>query len=155
MTHGPIHQSGQGSAVERRSPSSATRYPVARGSAALVARIRAIWTPSLSVPRASDPSGPAGRSLRGYGADHAQAPGENGTSSSGICQKQWADDGCDCDPRVGRVSEYAEKAWLSRAQRAARFKFTWITCLIVCTTRSSPRPTVFLCRFESALSAAV
>jgi hypothetical protein len=30
-----------------------------------------------------------------------------------------------------------------------------ITCLIACTTRSSPRPTVFWCRFGSAPSAAV
>src|ERR1700675_738013 len=155
MTHGPIYQSGQGSAVECRSRSAATRYPVARGGAALVARIRAIRTPSLSVPRASDPSGPAGRSLRGYGADHAQTPGENGTSSSGICEKQWADDRCDRDPRVGRVSGYAEKAWLSRAQRTAHFKFTSIICLIACTTRSWPRPTVFLCPFGSAPSSAV
>jgi hypothetical protein len=30
-----------------------------------------------------------------------------------------------------------------------------IICLIACMTRSSPRPTVFLCPFESVLSAAV
>jgi len=155
MTHGSVDQSGQGSAVERRSPSAATRYPVARSSAALVTRVRPVRTPSLSVPRASDPSGPAGRSLRGYGADHAQTSGENGTSSSGVCEKQWADDRCDRDTRVGRVSGHAEKAWLSRAQRAAHFKFTLTTCLIACTTRSSPRPTVFLCRFGSVPSAAV
>jgi hypothetical protein len=154
MTHGSVDQSGQGSTVERRSPSVAMRYPVVRSSAAHVARVRPVRTPSLSVPRASDPSGPAGRSLRGYGADHAQTPGGNGASSSGVCEKQWADDRCDRDTRVGRVSEYSEKAWLSRAQRAVRLKFTLTICLIGCTTRSSPRPTAFLCPFGSALSAA-
>ena len=155
MTHDSIDQCGQGPAVERRSPSAATRCPVARSSPALVARVRPVPTPSLSLSGGSDSSGPAGRSLGGYGADDAQTPGENGGASSGICEKQWADDRCDCDPRVGRVSGYAEKAWLSRAQRAARFKFMWTTGLIACTTRSSPRPTVFLCPFGSARSAVV
>ena len=92
---------------------------------------------------------------RGYGADDAQTPGGNGASSSGVCEKQWADDRCDRDTRVGGVSEYSEKAWLSRAQRAAGFKFTLTICLIGCTTRSSPRLTAFLCPFGSAPSAAV
>src|SRR6202023_3067463 len=97
---------------------------VAQGHAAPFARVRTVRTSSLSVPPGSDPSGPAGRSLRGNGADDAQTPGGNGTSSSGVCEKQWADDRCDRDTRVGRVSEYSEKAWLSRAQRTAHFKFT-------------------------------
>src|SRR5271169_5926962 len=155
MTHGAVDQCGQGSAVERCLLSAATRYPVARGRAALIARVRPVPTPSLSVPRASDPSGPAGRRLRGYGTDHAQTSAENGASSSGVCEKQWADDRCHRGTRVGRVSEYAEKAWLSRAQRAACFKFTLTTGLIACTTRSSPRPTVFLSPFGSAPSTAV
>ena len=91
---------------------------------------------------------------RGYGADDAQTPDGNSTSSSGVCEKQWADDRCDRDASVGRVSEYSEKAWLSRAERAAGFKFTLTICLIACTTRSSPRPTVFLCPFGSAPSVA-
>jgi len=155
MTHDSIDQSGQGPAVERRSPSAATRCPVARSSPALVARVRPVRTPSLSVSGGSDPSGPAGRSFRGYGADDAQTSSENGGASSGACEKQWVDDRRDRDPRVGRVSEDSEKAWLSRAQRAARFKFTLTTGLIACTTRSSSRPTVFLCPFGSGPSAAV
>jgi hypothetical protein len=145
MTYDSIDQSGQGPAVERRSPSAATRCPVARSSPALVARVRPVRTPSLSVSGGSDPSEAAGRGLGGYGADDAQTPGENGGASSGICEKQWADDRRDCDPRVDRVSGYAEKAWLNRAQRVVRFKFTLTTCLIACTTPSSSRPTVFLC----------
>src|SRR5271157_3425345 len=74
--------------------------------------------------------------------------------ASGVCEKQLADDRCDRDASVGRVSEYSEKAWLSRAERAAGFKFTLTICLIACTTRSSPRPTVFLCPFGSAPSVA-
>src|ERR1700688_2262982 len=154
MTYGPVHQSGQGSSVERRLR-DARQGSVGRGHASPFPKIRPLRTSSLSVSGGSGPSGPIGRSLRGYRTDDAKAPGGNGASSSGACEKQWADDGGDCDPRVRCVSEYAEKAWLSRADCAARFKFTWITCLIACTTRSSPRPTVFLCRFGSAPSAAV
>jgi hypothetical protein len=110
---------------------------------------------SIPVPGGSDPSGPAGRSLRGYGADYAQAPCENGTPSKGVREKQWADHRSDRDTRVGRVSRYSEKAWLNRAQRTARFKFTLTMRLIACTIRSSSRPTVFWCPFGSVPSAAV
>jgi len=81
------------------------------------------------------PSGPIGRNFRGYGPDDAQTPSGNGTSPSGTCERQWADHGCDRDPRVGRVSEYSEEAWLSRAERGARFKFMLTICLIACTTQ--------------------
>src|SRR4029077_2532686 len=77
MTHDSIDQSGQGPAVELRPSSAATWCPVARSSPALGARVRPVRTPSLSLSGGSDSSGPAGRSLRGYGADDAQTPGEN------------------------------------------------------------------------------
>jgi hypothetical protein len=154
MTYGPIHQSGQGSAVERRLR-DARQSPVGRGHAPPFAKVRPVRTSSLPVSGGSGPSGPIGRNFRGYGPDDAQTPSGNGTSSSGTCERQWADHGCDRDPRVGRVSEYSEEAWLSRAERGARFKFMLTICLIACSTRSSPRSTVFLCPFENVLSAAV
>ncbi len=156
MTDDSIDQSGQGSAAERRlRHAAAAQYSVARGDAALIARVRPVRTSSVSVSGRSATARPAGRSLRGYGTDHAQASGENSTSLAGVCEKQWADYRSDRDPRVGCVSEYSEKAWLSRAKRAARFKFGLTMCLIACTIQSSPRPTVFWCPFGSALSAAV
>ena len=153
MTDVQINQAGQGSSAERRLR-DAGQGSTARGHAAPFAKVRPVRTSSLPVSGGSDPSGPAGRSLRGYGADDAQTPDGNSTSSSGVCEKQWADDRCDRDTSIGRVSEYSEKAWLSRAERAAGFKFTLTICLIACTTRSSPRPTVFLCPFGSAPSVA-
>src|SRR6202171_55175 len=154
MAYVPINQTGQGSSAERRLR-DAGQCSAVRGHAAPFAKVRPVRTSSLPVPGGSGPSGPAGRSLRGYGADDAQTAGGNGTSSSGVCEKQWADDRCDRDTSVGRVSQYSEKAWLSRAQRTAHFKFTSIICLIACTSRSWPRPTVFLCPFGSAPSSAV
>jgi hypothetical protein len=77
------------------------------------------------------------------------------TYASSVCEKQWADDRRDCYTRIGCVSECSEKAWLSRAQRSARFKFTLSICLIVCTNQNSSRPTVFLCPFGNVSLAAV
>jgi hypothetical protein len=60
-----------------------------------------------------------------------------------------------CFRHAGCVSECSEKAWLSRAQRSARFKFTLSICLIVCTNQNSSRPTVFLCLFGNVPLVAV
>src|SRR5260370_17040162 len=119
MANGPIDQSGQGSAVERRLRHAAGPCSVARGNAALIARVRPVRTSSLPVPRGSDTSEPAGRSFRGYGADHTQAPGGNGTSSSCLCEEQWANYRSDRQTRVGPVSEDSEKAWVSPPKTTA------------------------------------
>jgi len=153
MTDGPINQSGQGSAAKRRLRDACGQGLVARCHAAIISTVRPVRTPSVPVPGGSDSSGAAGRSLRGYGADYTQAPCGNSTSSAGIREKEWADDRRDRDTRVGRVFEYSEKAWLSRAERTTRFRFTLTICLIACATRSSPRPTVFWCPFGSVRSA--
>src|SRR5664279_4786585 len=109
----------------------------------------------IPVSGRSDPSGRAGRSLRDYGTDYAQASGGHGTYSASLCEEQWADDRRDRDTCVGHVSKYSEKAWLSRAKGTALSKFTLTICLIACTTRSSRRPTVFWCRFGSVRLATV
>jgi len=155
MTNDPIDQNGQGSAAERRLRHAFGQCSVARGNAALIARVRPVRTASLSVHGGSDTAEPAGRSFRGYGADHAQAPGRNSTSTAGLCEEQWTNYRSDRDTRVGRVSEHSEKAWLSRAKRAARFRFALTMCLIACTIQSSPRPTVFWCPFGNVPLAAV
>jgi hypothetical protein len=98
-----------------KAPFPEARHPLAR-------KVRPVRPSSLPVSRGSEPSGSARRSLRGYGTDDAQTSCGNGASSLCTCEEQWADSGCDCDPRVGCVSEYSEKAWLSRAERAAGFK---------------------------------
>jgi len=155
MTNGAIDQSGQGSAVERRLRHAPAKCAVARGHAAFIPRVQPIGTPSLSVPGGSDPSEPAGRSFRGYGANHTQAPGGDGESSSGVCEKKWRDDRSDRHACVGRVSEYSETAWLSRVPDTARFKFSLTIRLIACTTRKSPKPTAFWCPFGSVPPAPV
>ena len=154
MANGKIDQSGQGSAAERGLRLVAARYPVARGNAAPIARVRPFRAASLPVPGGGGSSGSAGRSLRSYGSDHAQASSGDGKSSSGLCEKKWPYDRDNRDTCVGGVSACSEKAWLSRAQDAGRFKFSLTIRLIACTIRKSPKPTVFWRLFGSVPSAA-
>jgi hypothetical protein len=153
MANGPIDQSRQGSAAERRARHVAAQYSLARGDATAVARVRPFRAASLPVSGGSGSFGPAGRSLRSYGPDHAQASGGDGASSSGLCEKKWSDDRSDRDTSAGRVSEYSEKACLRSAPDTGRLKFSLTIRLIVCTIRSSPRPTVFWCPLGSVPSA--
>src|ERR1035437_864786 len=155
MANGTIKQSEQGSAVELRLCHAPAQYAIVQGRAALVGTVRPVGTSSLPIHGRSGTSGATCRGHRGYGADHAQGSGSNSTYASSVCEKQWADDRRDCYTRIGCVSECSEKAWLSRAQRSARFKFTLSICLIVCTNQNSSRPTVFLCPFGNVSLAAV
>lgn len=154
MTGATVDQSGQGSATECRIFHAPAGYCLARGHAGFGARVRAFRASSVSVPGGSGPSERAGRSHRGDSADHDQAPRENSKSLASVRKKQRADYWGDRNSRIGIVSRYSEKTWLSRANCTARFKFTLTLYLIACAIRSSPRHTAFLCRFESVRPAA-
>jgi hypothetical protein len=155
MTDGPINQNEQGSAVECCFRHAPAQYAVARGHAVPCARVRSVGTSSLSVPGGGDASEASGRSLRGFCSDYAQGSSRNSTSASSLRENQRNDDRRDCYTRIDCVSEHSEKAWLSRAQRSARFKLTLSICLIACTNRNSYRPTVFLCPFGNVPLAAM
>jgi hypothetical protein len=155
MTNGTIKQSGQGSAVERRLCHAPAQYAFVECRAAFVCTVRPVGTSSLPLPGGSSTSGATCRGYRGYGADHPQGSSANCASSPGVCEKQWADHRSHRDTRIDHVFQHSEKAWLSGAQRSARFKFTLSMCLTGCTIRSSPKPTVFWYPFESVPSAAV
>jgi hypothetical protein len=155
MTDDPVNQSSQGSATERRLRHAAGRCSVARGDAASIARIRPVRTSSVPVSGRGAKARPADRSIRSDGTDHTKATGRNSTPLAELCEKQWADYRDDRYPRFGCVSEYSEKAWVSRAKRAARFRLGLTMCLIACTMQSSPRPTVFWYPFGNDLSVGV
>jgi hypothetical protein len=154
MADDAVNQSGQGSATECRIFHASAEYRLDQGHAGFIARVRSLRTSGVSVPGGSDPSGRAGRSFRDYSADHDQTPRENSASFASVRKKQRADHRGDCDSRVGFVSRYSEKTWLSRAHCTARFKFTLTLYLIACTIQSSLRLTAFLSRFESVRLAA-
>ena len=155
MASGTIDQNGQGSAVERRLRHAQAQYAIVQGRATLVCTVRPVGTSSLPIHGRSGTSGATCRSHRGYGADHPQGSSANSTSSPGVCEKQWADHRSHRDTRIEHVSQRSEKAWLSGAQRSARFRFTLSICLTACTIRSFPRPTVFWFPLGSVPSAAV
>lgn len=154
MTSATVNQSGQGSATECRIFHAPAGDRFARGHAGFIARVWPLRASSVSVPGGSGPSERAGRSHRGNSADHDQAPRKNSTSIASVRKKQWADYWGDRSSRIGFVSRYSEKTWLSRANCTARFKFKVTSYLIGCAIRSSPRHTAFLCRFESVQPAA-
>ena len=155
MTNASFDQNGEGSAVECGSPPSATRYRVARSSAALVTTVQPVGASSIPVFGRSGSSRSTGRSHRGFGCDHSQSSTEHGAVAPSVCEKQWAHHRSDRDPCLKHVSEYSKKAWLSRPQVAARFKSMLSMRLIVCTSRSLPRFTVFWCPAGSTPSAGV
>lgn len=155
MTDATVYQTGQGSATECRIFHAPAGYCPARSHAEFSARVGPLGSSSISVPGGSVPSEGASESFRGDSADHDQAPSENSASVASVRQKQRANHGRDCDPRVGFISRNSEKTWLSRANCTARFKFTLTLYLIVCTIQSSLRPTAFLCLFDSVRLAAV
>ena len=155
MADGPVDQSRQGSAAECSLRNAAAQGCLARGHAALIPTVRPVRTSSISLPGRSDQSRPTGRSFGSCGTDHAQAPCGNGSPSASLCQKQRPDNRSDRDARFGGVSRYSEKAWLSRANPMARFKFRLNMHLIAGTMRSSAKPTVFWCPFGSVRLAGV
>lgn|SRR5215469_1401441 len=155
MTDAPVDQSGQGSAAECRILHAPTEHCLTRGHAAFIARVWPLRASSVSVLEGSHLFGQTGRSLRDYGADHAQAPRENSAPFTSVREKQWADHRSDCDSCVGHVFRHSEKTWLSRAHRTARFKFTLTISLIACTIRSLLRHMAFSCLFGSVRSVAV
>ena len=63
----------------------------------------------------------------------------------GNMREQWSHHRSDRDRCVEHVSKLAKKTWLSRGSKAAHGKFTFNMHLIVCTSRSLLRPTIFWC----------
>ena len=152
MTHGTFDQSGEGSAAERRSSPAPASCCLGRGSAALVTRVRPVRASSISIPGGSVPARSTGGNHRGHSADHVEASGEHGGTIAEVREKQWPDHWSDRDGCIERVSTCSKKAWLSRAQKAARCKFMFPIRLIACSSQSSRKPTIFWCPFGSALS---
>src|SRR6266487_2129684 len=153
MTYGAFDQGGKGSAAERRSWPSPASCCFTPSSTALVTRVRSVRASSISVPGGSVPARSTGRSHRAYSADHTEASAEHGGTAAEVREKQWPDHRSDSDRRVERVSRCSKKAWLSRAQRAAHSKSTFLIRLIACSSQSSRKPTIFWCPLGSAPSA--
>lgn len=153
MTYGPLDQSGEGPAAECCSRLAPAPYCIARGSAALVARVQSVRASSISIPGGGVRAGSAGRGHRSYRADHAQASTEHGGTAAEVREEQWPDHWSNRDSRAECVSTRSKEAWLSRIERAAIFKFMFPIRLIACLSRSSRRLTRFWSHVASASSA--
>jgi hypothetical protein len=143
MAHDALKQSGKGSEAERGSWTDRAAGCITRSHAAPFPRVRAFSAPGISVSGGGLPAGSTGGSHGGHGADNVETPAAHSGTAAQACEKPWADDGNDRDGRIAGVPGCKEEAWLSRAPEAARSKSTLTMSLIACSSRSSPRPTIF------------
>ena len=151
MTDDAFDQSGKGSAGERRSWSAPASSCASRSCAAIVRQVRFVRASSISLPGGSLSAGSSRRSSQGHSADHDEASAAYGGTSPEVREKQRTDHWSNRDRRIECVSTHSKKAWLSRVQKAAHFKSMFPIRLIVCSSRSSHRPTTFWCPVASVL----
>jgi hypothetical protein len=151
MSYGTLDQNGKGSTPEHRSWSAPASSCASRSCAAVVRHVRFVRASSLSLPGGSHSAGSSRRSSRGHSADHDEASAAYGGTSPEVCEKQRTDHWSNRDRRIECVSTHSKKAWLSRVQKAAHCKSRFPIRLIVCSSRSSHRPTTFWCPVASVL----
>ena len=153
MSYGTLDQGGEGSTAECRSWSAPASSFASRSSTAVVTRVRFVRAPSISLPGKSLPSRSTSRSSRSHCAGHVEASTADGRTAPEAREKQRPEHRSDRNRRVECVSAYSKKAWLSRVEKAAHFKSTFLIRLIACSSRSSRRLTTFWCHVASAPSA--
>jgi hypothetical protein len=151
MSYGTLDQNGKGSTPEHCSWSAPASSCASRSCAAVVRRVRFVRASGLSLPGGSRSAGSSRRSSRGHRADHDEASAAYGGTSPEVREKQRTDHWSNRDRRIECVSTHSKKAWLSRVQKAAHFKSTFPIRLIVCSSRSSHRPTTFWCPVANVL----
>jgi retron-type reverse transcriptase len=151
MSYGTLDQNGKGSTLEHRSWSAPASSCASRSGAAVVRQVQFVRASSISLPGGSLSAGSSRRSSRGHSADHDEASAAYGGTSPEVREKQRTDHWSHRDRRIECVSAHSKKAWLSRIQKAAHFKSTFPIRLIVCSSRSSHRPTTFWCPVASVL----
>ena len=155
MSHDPFDQDGEGSPAECRSWTVAASNRASRSSASVVARVRLVRAPSISLPARSLPTRSTDRSSRSHCANHLEASTANRGTAAEIREKQWPDHWSDRSQRTKRISARPKKAWLNRVKIATHFKFKFPICLIACSSRSSRMHTKFWCHVASTASGCV
>jgi len=152
MSDDPFDKDGEGSSTECRSWPVAASNRASRSSASVVARVRFVRAPSISLPARSLPTRSKRRSSRSHCANHLEASTANRGTAAQIREKQWPDHWSDCSQRIKCISARPKKAWLNRVKIAAHFKFKFLICLIACSSRSSRRLTSCWCHVASTPS---
>src|SRR6266478_9588630 len=137
MSHDPFDQDGEGSPAECSSWTVAASNRASRSSASVVARVRLVRAPSISLPARSLPTRSTDRSSRSHCANHLEASTANRGTAAEIREKQWPDHWSDRSQRIKCISARPKKAWLNRVKIATHFKFKFLIRLIACSSRSS------------------
>src|SRR6202043_43750 len=132
MTYGSLDQSGKGSAAECCSWAAPAPYCIARGSAALITRVRSIRASGVPIPGRSVRARSTFGAHRSYSADHAQASAEHSGTAAKIRADQWPDHWSDRYRRFERVSAHPKKEWLRGGSEAGRGKLTLFFSFIAC-----------------------
>jgi hypothetical protein len=153
MEDGARHQSGKGSAFERRACSSATSTGARRRSSPAGTRVPSIRAASLSLPRESVSARSPCRNSRDHNTGHFEASATNRRTSPETREKQRSDYRGNRNRRLACLSACSQKAWLSRIQEASHFESISHIPLIACSRRSLRRLTSFWSHVGNAPSA--
>src|SRR5215469_7105717 len=153
MADGALDQSGQGSTPERRSWSAAASNCAFRCNAAVVTRVRFIGASGISLSATGLATRASRRHSRGYRTGHLETSPTDCGITAQIRERKWPDHRSDCNRGIEYLPAYAEKAWLSRIEKAAHFESRFPIPLIACSSRNSRRHTTFWSHVASAPSA--
>jgi len=152
MSNEPFDKDGEGSPAECRSRLVAASNRASRSSSSVVARVRLVRAPSISLPARSLSTRSTDRSSRSHCANYLEASAANRGAAAQIRQEQWSDDWSDRSQRIKCISARSKKAWLNRVKIAAHFKFKSLICLIAYSSRNSRRLTSCWCHVASTPS---
>src|SRR6516165_3733828 len=152
MSNEPFDKDGEGSPAECRSRPVAAPNRASRSSASVVARIRLVRAPSISLPARSLPTRSTDRSSRSHCANYFEASTSNRGAAAQIRQEQWSDHWSDRSQRIKNIPARSKKAWLNRVKIAAHSKFKSLIRLIAYSSRNSRRLTSCWCHVASTPS---
>jgi len=152
MSNEPFDKDGEGSPAECRSRPVAASNRASRSSASVVARVRLVRAPSISLPARSLPTRSTDRSSRSHCANYFEASTANRGAAAQIRQEQWSDHWSDRSQRIKNIPARSKKAWLNRVKIAAHSKFKSLIRLIAYSSRNSRRLTSCWCHVASTPS---
>jgi hypothetical protein len=152
MSNDPFDKDGEGSPAECRSRPVAASNRASRSSAPVVARVRLVRAPSISLPARSLPTRSTDRSSRSHCANYLEASAANRGAAAQIRQEQWSDYWSDRSQRIKNIPARCKKAWLNRVKIAAHSKFKSLIRLIAYSSRNSRRLTSCWCHVASTPS---
>jgi len=153
MADDALYQSGQGSTPELCSWSASAPHCAFRCSAAVVTRVRFIRASGISLSATGLATPASSRDSPDYRTGHLETSPTDCGIAAEIRERQWSDHRSDCNRGIEYLSAYAEKAWLSRVEKAAHFESRFPIPLIACSSRNSRRLTTFWSHVASAPSA--